>query len=209
MELDHIVPGADGGPDDIGNAIPVCFDCHAEIHAYNDRHPRGRKYRPHELRAHKEQWLSICQNKPSVFDGAAGRAPAGPLESMISELDFNRFIARHRAAADCNFLDRQFKRAMSLGAIAVLDEQTKESVFRAYLRMRRFNTSTARNPVKAAPIPARFGRSPALAAQKQREKVSEDTQWNGILNLIEKAYSDLIVFMKLTDDNIPTEETMG
>ena len=31
METDHIVQAADGGLDTIDNAIPVCFECHAEI----------------------------------------------------------------------------------------------------------------------------------------------------------------------------------
>ena len=44
IETDHIIPAADGGTDEIGNAIPVCFECHAEIHSYNDQHPRGRKF---------------------------------------------------------------------------------------------------------------------------------------------------------------------
>jgi hypothetical protein len=39
IELDHIDPQADGGSDDIDNAIPVCFDRHAEIHSYNEKHP--------------------------------------------------------------------------------------------------------------------------------------------------------------------------
>jgi hypothetical protein len=46
IETDHIVTKADGGPDTMDNAIPVCFEYHAEIHSYNDKHPRGRKFRP-------------------------------------------------------------------------------------------------------------------------------------------------------------------
>jgi 5-methylcytosine-specific restriction endonuclease McrA len=55
IETDHIVPSDEGGGDEIQNAIPVCFECHAEIHSYNDRHPRGRKFQPNELRGHKER----------------------------------------------------------------------------------------------------------------------------------------------------------
>ena len=64
MEIDHIVPTADNGADDIDNAIPVCFECHAEIHSYNDKHPRGRKFRPTELREHRNTWLEICEKRP-------------------------------------------------------------------------------------------------------------------------------------------------
>ncbi len=65
METDHIVPRADNGPDDIDNAIAVCFECHAEIHLYNDRHPRGREFRPEELRRHRDQWLEVCRTSRS------------------------------------------------------------------------------------------------------------------------------------------------
>src|SRR4051794_29377874 len=66
IETDHIVPHADGGADTIDNAIPVCFECHAEIHSYNDKHPRGRKFTSEELRYHKEQWLKICATQPDI-----------------------------------------------------------------------------------------------------------------------------------------------
>jgi hypothetical protein len=54
IETDHIEQAAEGDSDKIENAIPVCFECHAEIHSYNDKHPRGRKFTPDELRHHKE-----------------------------------------------------------------------------------------------------------------------------------------------------------
>ena len=65
IETDHIRPAADGGDDSIANAIPVCFDCHAEIHSYNEKHPRGRKFTAEELARHKAQWLDICVKPPS------------------------------------------------------------------------------------------------------------------------------------------------
>lgn len=40
---------------DIGNAIPLCFDCHSEIGKYNKEHPKGNKYRPMELKACRDQ----------------------------------------------------------------------------------------------------------------------------------------------------------
>ena len=54
IETDHIIPAGDGGSDKIENAIPLCFECHAEAHSYNNKHPRGRKYLPDELLLHKE-----------------------------------------------------------------------------------------------------------------------------------------------------------
>jgi len=41
IETDHMTPRDEVGPSTIDNAIAVCFECPAEIHSYNDRHPRG------------------------------------------------------------------------------------------------------------------------------------------------------------------------
>jgi hypothetical protein len=51
----HIVPAADGGADDLENAIPLCFDCHSAVGNYNASQPRGTKYKPAELKARREQ----------------------------------------------------------------------------------------------------------------------------------------------------------
>lgn len=47
IEIHHIGRADDNSED---NAIPVCFDCHSEIIQYNDSHPKGRKYKPDELK---------------------------------------------------------------------------------------------------------------------------------------------------------------
>ncbi len=44
IEIHHIVPRSEGGEDTFENAIALCFDCHAEIGAYNPKHPKGRKF---------------------------------------------------------------------------------------------------------------------------------------------------------------------
>jgi HNH endonuclease len=56
IEVHHIVPEASGGENTIDNAIPLCFQCHAEAGHYNPRHPRGTKYAPSELRRHRDSW---------------------------------------------------------------------------------------------------------------------------------------------------------
>jgi len=78
IEIAHIIPKKKGGPGDIDNAIPLCFDCHSEIGRYNDEHPKGNKYRPRELKARREQiyeehtrhlvppiWFDITQDLPN------------------------------------------------------------------------------------------------------------------------------------------------
>ena len=67
IETDHIISKDDGGCDDIENAIPLCFECHAEVHLYNIRHRRGRKYTSNKLQRHKEQWINICETTPSIL----------------------------------------------------------------------------------------------------------------------------------------------
>ena len=64
MEVHHIVPKSQGGEDTEENGIPLCFDCHAEVEAYDPQHPKGRRFTPSELKRHKEQWLAICSRAP-------------------------------------------------------------------------------------------------------------------------------------------------
>lgn len=141
IELDHIIPRANGGADTIDNAIPVCFECHAEIHSYNDNHPRGRKFRPDELRKHKEQWLDICYNRPDIFRNAARDADVGPLQALIDELEFNLHVARHVSPGEigCMFHGEQFGRATQAGLIATLHNELKTAILEAYRLMSRAN----------------------------------------------------------------------
>src|SRR5437879_760339 len=43
IEAAHIIDEAAGGMNDEENGIPLCFDCHQEIGAYRDSHPKGNK----------------------------------------------------------------------------------------------------------------------------------------------------------------------
>lgn len=131
--MDHIVPRTKKGPETIDNAIPVCFECHAEIHSYNDKHPRGRKFHPDELRGHKEQWLDICRNEPEIFREAARDSDVGPLQALIDELELNIVVTKYYSSEDqgCLFHDEQFRRAIRGGAIATLHEKLKQSILEA------------------------------------------------------------------------------
>ncbi len=57
IEIAHIRPkmGNSKELDNIDNAIPLCYYCHGEIGRYNDKHPRGDKYREKELKTRREQ----------------------------------------------------------------------------------------------------------------------------------------------------------
>jgi len=137
METDHIIPHEEGGKDSIDNAIPVCFECHAEIHSYNDRHPRGRKFLPKELRAHKEQWLKFCGERPEILITASRDADVGPLQALIDELTFNEKVASSIGSKKqgCRFHDHQFRRAINEGSISILREEVKDAILEAYRSM--------------------------------------------------------------------------
>ena len=136
IEIDHMVPSAEDGPSEITNAIAVCFECHAEIHSYNDQHPRGRKFRAEELRKHKEQWLAICSERPEKLLEALRNADVGPLQALIDELEFNSVAPSERG---CPFLDNEFGRAIREGAISTLKEDLKDASLAAYVAMRNAN----------------------------------------------------------------------
>jgi len=131
-----MVPSDEGGDDSIDNAIPVCFECHAEIHSYNDKHPRGRKFLPNELRMHKGQWLRTCAERPEALIGAIRTADVGPLQDLIDELEFNATVARASPTDQgCKFLDQQFLRAVHEGSISILRDEIRDLILKAYHSM--------------------------------------------------------------------------
>lgn len=62
IEAAHIIDETRGGLDDADNGIPVCLDCHQEIGAYNDGHPKGNKFRPQELKARRNRVYHLVES---------------------------------------------------------------------------------------------------------------------------------------------------
>jgi HNH endonuclease len=83
-EVHHIVQEADGGPNTIENAIPLCFDCHAEAGHYNPRHPLGTKYSSGELRRHRDEWFKTC----AASAMAMGSLPLHPIKLPPASAEF-------------------------------------------------------------------------------------------------------------------------
>jgi hypothetical protein len=52
IEIHHI---EDVANNDIDNALPICYDCHAKLHHYNTKYPMGTKYKTPELKIRREQ----------------------------------------------------------------------------------------------------------------------------------------------------------
>jgi hypothetical protein len=61
IEAAHIIDESKGGSNTADNAIPVCFDCHQEIGAYSNEHPRGNRFTPTELKARRDQLYSLVE----------------------------------------------------------------------------------------------------------------------------------------------------
>lgn len=77
IEAAHIIDEAGGGSNDADNGIPLCFDCHQEIGSYNDKHPRGNKIRPDELRARRDRAYAL------VADGRIDVLQAANLPQLL------------------------------------------------------------------------------------------------------------------------------
>lgn len=52
IEIHHIEKNSS---DDIDNLMPLCFTCHADVEHYNEKHPKGNKYRIKELKTRRNQ----------------------------------------------------------------------------------------------------------------------------------------------------------
>ncbi len=63
IELHHIIQSSEGGEDSYENCLPLCLDCHAEVKAYNPKHPKGRKYTESELIKHRDRWYEKVKNE--------------------------------------------------------------------------------------------------------------------------------------------------
>jgi hypothetical protein len=62
IEAAHIIDESEGGSNDASNGIPVCFDCHQEFPAYNDKHPKGNKFRPKELIVRRDRVYQLVES---------------------------------------------------------------------------------------------------------------------------------------------------
>jgi len=61
IEAAHIIDESSGGSNDEDNGIPLCFDCHQEIGAYRNSHPKGNKFTPDELLSRRDKVYGLVQ----------------------------------------------------------------------------------------------------------------------------------------------------
>ena len=138
MEIHHIVQKADRGADTYDNVIAVCFDCHAEINHYNPRHPKGRRFTPDELKAHRKQWLSYCAKNPAALASSVPPAEGGALERLLNELMFNEYLTGLCRTAAV-FEVGQFRRAIGDGTFGWLKADQASEVYAAYALISEIN----------------------------------------------------------------------
>lgn len=106
MELHHIQPEADGGPSSLENCIPLCFNCHAEVGHYNERHPKGTKYRPGELRRHRDAWFLAMAGAERLKHAPRGQVPALPEEIHDGQrIQFKGYLSRQTFVGPPNYED--------------------------------------------------------------------------------------------------------
>ncbi len=144
IEVDHIESATTTNSGRADNAIPLCFECHAEVHHYNPQHPRGRRFTPAELRRHREQWLALCKEHPEMFVASQQPAEAGSLERLDSELTFNLRIASYSEGAlrqvGAMFEVAQFRRAIADGTFTWISDALRKRVEEAYAAILQANS---------------------------------------------------------------------
>jgi HNH endonuclease len=82
IECHHIIPEAEGGPNTFDNCIPLCFDCHAEVGAYNLGHPKGTKFTAEELRQRRDRWYKEIKNRRTLREPESLESSPIELESF-------------------------------------------------------------------------------------------------------------------------------
>jgi hypothetical protein len=66
VQVHHIVPRHEGGSDDASNAIPLCPNCHSEVHAAYAAGRTTRIYTAQELRGHLERTIDLANRQANL-----------------------------------------------------------------------------------------------------------------------------------------------
>jgi hypothetical protein len=160
VEVHHIVPEAKSHDNSLRNAITLCFDCHADAGHYNPKHPKGSKFRPSELRKHRDRlWRLVANGKippegnldahflafiAKAFDRAAFKTPfrqEGRMESFDKAIDdtllaINTGVLRTR--------DNQIVADVGFGKSALVDADWRKSLNQVERRLHRLRASVAK-----------------------------------------------------------------
>lgn len=115
IQCHHIIPQAEGGSDSFDNCIPLCPDCHAEVMAFNYKHPfGGTPYHPSELKRRRNDWYAAVQRKSQELAVKLHHSPSNypHSKSLQGKASFN--YSNHDGfyrlgEGNCEFLTRWSK----------------------------------------------------------------------------------------------------
>lgn len=120
IEVHHIEQEADGGANKENNALPVCFDCHADVGSYNAKHPKGTKYRDKELRGRRDALYQLIESGALIAQILVKQLPtnasvksAATLAGVINALQSSLEPSRESRA----FLKRVLEPTTALDAL--------------------------------------------------------------------------------------------
>lgn len=85
VQVHHIVPRSEGGPDDASNAIPLCPNCHDEVHAHYSPGRTTRLYTEAELRGHLQRTIDLAERQAALRPGS---------ESWTADVALVQFFAQ-------------------------------------------------------------------------------------------------------------------
>jgi HNH endonuclease len=114
IEAAHIIDEAAGGSNDEDNGIPVCFDCHQEMGAYRDSHPKGNKFRAEELKQRRDMVYEFvatgklvsqstkAQEAAAASSGMSNGSARNPVHVIVDLLILHKaaFLRVHQARTD-------------------------------------------------------------------------------------------------------------
>lgn len=119
IEIHHI---DDSTNNDLDNGMPLCYDCHAKLHHYNDRYPMGTKFKPPELKIRRDQ-IYEKHTRPLI----------PPIDFQIPLID----KARKRAAVTVTNLSDQLQCQMRVNISAHVGKENKGLVRSRYYNGKR------------------------------------------------------------------------
>jgi hypothetical protein len=114
MQCHHIIQEADGGPNIFENCIPLCPDCHAEVLAFNPKHPIGTPYYPEELKRRRDDWYTNVKRSSHELATNLHRGPSTYPHNKLSRgqasFDYSNYNGFYRLGeGNYEFLTRWTK----------------------------------------------------------------------------------------------------
>jgi len=125
VEIHHIIPQADGGPDTEDNAAPLCPSCH-ETYGAN---PTKRKF----IREARDFWFEICATR---YAADAGRIDTihQMLQLLPTKTDMEQMISRVSATIDPSAVTDVSEATDASAPSELLNEPITDVSVKAYLR---------------------------------------------------------------------------